>query len=92
MTSQSVTGVAAIRICKGVEICCCCLVVIPIVVQRTATICTIFFLGGLSDLTTTFALLLLFLPAYPSQTWYYGTLRSSSLQPDAKYFANALCQ
>lgn len=26
MTSQSVTGVAAIRICKGVEICCCCLV------------------------------------------------------------------
>ena len=26
MTSQSAIGVAAIRTCKGVEICCCCLV------------------------------------------------------------------
>ena len=93
MTSKSVTGVAAIRICKGVEICYCYLVCHSHCRTEDSNHWNYFsFWVGYQKLTTTFALLLLFLPAYPSQTWYHGTLRSSSLQPDAEYFANALCQ
>ena len=51
------------------------------------------FLSWSSLLTTNLCISPFFhFSAYPPQARHHGTLRSSSLQSDAKYFANALRQ
>lgn len=94
MTSQSVSGVATTKICKGVEICSCYLVVIPVVVQRTPSIDTLYWIiaFGRVFLTTSLCLFLFCFLADPPQARHHGPLRPSSLQPDAEYSANALRQ
>ena len=80
--------------CKGVEICSCYLVVIPVVVQRTQSIGPLYWIifFGRVFLTTILYLFLFCFLADPPQARYHGTLRPSSLQPDAEYSANALRQ